>query len=292
MKELINQIIYGMKKQGRLFLDGRTQDMEDVFQIASIGYMKARESFNDGMGIPFGVYARFRIQGEVLDWQRKSSGLTGVKRGIEEHPSTHNMDDYFFPMLQSHEPTPEDMLIKKDNTLSIINRIEEIGERHAEILFSYYFKHKTLKEIGVDLGVTESRVCQLMDEALGKLRMRIRIKGDERMGKLADWTDGVCPGCNKEKKLLSGICMKCRKDAKPPKEKKIEPEQLSLPSIDAVSRGEFETLASDISKLTENLARMAGNEVKGELLEARSGVAPVEVQLVLKVRVEVEVIHK
>ena len=41
------------------------------------------------------------------------------------------------------------------------------------ILTLYYEEEISLKEIGLKLGVTESRVCQLHSEAVKQLRVRL-----------------------------------------------------------------------------------------------------------------------
>lgn len=50
------------------------------------------------------------------------------------------------------------------------NAISGLPERQQLILEMYYQREMTLKEIGTCVGVTESRVCQIMGEATGKLR--------------------------------------------------------------------------------------------------------------------------
>lgn len=48
--------------------------------------------------------------------------------------------------------------------------IAGLPERQQMILDMYYQREMTLKEIGMQVGVTESRVCQIMGEATGRLR--------------------------------------------------------------------------------------------------------------------------
>lgn len=50
------------------------------------------------------------------------------------------------------------------------NAIAGLPERQQLILEMYYQREMTLKEIGLHVGVTESRVCQIMGEATGRLR--------------------------------------------------------------------------------------------------------------------------
>ncbi len=48
--------------------------------------------------------------------------------------------------------------------------INELSEREKIVVTLYYFEGLTLAEIGVILGVTESRVCQIHTKAVGGLR--------------------------------------------------------------------------------------------------------------------------
>lgn len=52
--------------------------------------------------------------------------------------------------------------------------ISGLPERQQRILDMYYRREMTLKQIGVEVGVTESRVCQIMGEATTKLRTMLR----------------------------------------------------------------------------------------------------------------------
>jgi RNA polymerase sigma factor for flagellar operon FliA len=52
--------------------------------------------------------------------------------------------------------------------------IAGLPERQQMILEMYYHRDMTLKEIGMQVGVTESRVCQIMGEATSKLRAMLK----------------------------------------------------------------------------------------------------------------------
>jgi RNA polymerase sigma factor for flagellar operon FliA len=57
---------------------------------------------------------------------------------------------------------------------ALIAAIDELPERERLVMSLYYERELNLKEIGVVLKVTESRVCQLHGQALSRLRGRLR----------------------------------------------------------------------------------------------------------------------
>jgi RNA polymerase sigma factor for flagellar operon FliA len=56
----------------------------------------------------------------------------------------------------------------------IVEAIDDLPENEKKILVLYYFEDLTLKEIGLVLGVTESRVSQLHTKAIKRLRARLK----------------------------------------------------------------------------------------------------------------------
>jgi RNA polymerase sigma factor for flagellar operon FliA len=48
-----------------------------------------------------------------------------------------------------------------------------LPEKEKMVLSLYYWEELTMKEVGVVLGITESRVCQLHNQALIRLKAKI-----------------------------------------------------------------------------------------------------------------------
>jgi len=61
---------------------------------------------------------------------------------------------------------------------SLIDAIHHLPERERSMMGMYYEQDMNLKEIGVVLGVSESRVCQLHSQAVARLRAQLRIWKD------------------------------------------------------------------------------------------------------------------
>ncbi|MDX5376100.1 MAG: RNA polymerase sigma factor FliA [Halomonas sp.] len=73
--------------------------------------------------------------------------------------------------------TPYRMLIDEEKRQQLAEGIEALPEREKLLMALYYQEELNLKEIGVVLGVTESRVCQLHSQAVSRLRARLTVHG-------------------------------------------------------------------------------------------------------------------
>jgi RNA polymerase sigma factor for flagellar operon FliA len=56
---------------------------------------------------------------------------------------------------------------------ALAGAIQELPERERLVMSMYYQDELNLKEIGLVLKVTESRVCQLHGQALARLKARL-----------------------------------------------------------------------------------------------------------------------
>lgn len=71
---------------------------------------------------------------------------------------------------------PFDATARREVLDALAGAIERLNERHRLALHLYYREDLTLREIGVVLQVTESRVCQILGEAT--LKLRAFLKGE------------------------------------------------------------------------------------------------------------------
>jgi len=53
---------------------------------------------------------------------------------------------------------------------AVVTAIDDLGNREVMVITMHYYLGKSLKEIGREFGVTESRVCQIHTKALKKIR--------------------------------------------------------------------------------------------------------------------------
>ncbi|MGE0713641.1 MAG: FliA/WhiG family RNA polymerase sigma factor [Planctomycetota bacterium] len=67
--------------------------------------------------------------------------------------------------------------LQRKDVMEVITR--ELQLRERLILILYYFEELTMKEIGLTLGLSESRVCQLHGRIVNRLRGRLERRRDE-----------------------------------------------------------------------------------------------------------------
>jgi RNA polymerase sigma factor for flagellar operon FliA len=111
------------------------------------------------MGVSVGEYQRI-IQ-DALGCQ-----LLRLNDGDDDEPSA--MD-----RLADDAPDPQDRALGDSLRQAVIKAITDLPERERLVLSLYYEQELNLKEIGVVLKVTESRVCQLHGQALLRLKAQL-----------------------------------------------------------------------------------------------------------------------
>lgn len=79
--------------------------------------------------------------------------------------------------LQSHERAgllPDEALEKRDDERALREALKRLPERQRVIVSLYHFEEMKLKEIGELLGVTESRVSQLLSQSHQRLKKTLQ----------------------------------------------------------------------------------------------------------------------
>lgn len=73
------------------------------------------------------------------------------------------------------QKTPEEHVLMGELKELLAKAIDSLKEKEQKIVSLYYFDELTFKEIGLVLGISESRVSQLHTRALMKLKKHIKI---------------------------------------------------------------------------------------------------------------------
>jgi RNA polymerase sigma factor for flagellar operon FliA len=189
-------------------------EIEDLIQVGLIGLLKAVEDYQSDSGAVFSTYATIRIRGAMLDelrgrdWLPRSvqRDLGRVAAAIEKveqrvgRPASEkeiadeldmNLEDYRVlagelacarisqldeAELPPGDDEPAEQVAEETRRTALANAITTLPEKEGLMLSLYYSDGLNLKEIGLVLGVSESRVSQIHGQAVARLK-----------SKLADW---------------------------------------------------------------------------------------------------------
>jgi RNA polymerase sigma factor for flagellar operon FliA len=186
-------------------------DPDDLVSDGVLGLMDAIERFEPARGLSFQTFAVPRIRGAIIDGMRSMDfvprsvrdKLRTVQRAqvvLEERlgrvpedaevarevgiplqqlrdlsrqgNSNHaNLDD--FDLADELSQATDHHVEQGDVNASLMRVVDQLGERDQVIIALYYFEGLTLAEIGVVLGVTESRVSQVHRRATTMLREKL-----------------------------------------------------------------------------------------------------------------------
>ncbi len=83
-------------------------------------------------------------------------------------------DDKLAEYESNHLPGPDEGTQKDAFRKALGTAIAGLPERERMVLALYYDEEMNLKEIGAVLGVSESRVCQISNQAMARLRTRLQ----------------------------------------------------------------------------------------------------------------------
>jgi RNA polymerase sigma factor for flagellar operon FliA len=150
----------------------------DLYGFGVIGLMDAIEKFKPELGNRFGTYASQRIRGAMSDGIRT---LNWLPRGAEKRASRviekivpvdfkaartsfgGSLED---TVSERGEVTPLELLELEADYAEVAEAVGDLREQERKVIIDIYYHRRKLAEIAVELGVTESRVCQIHRRAL------------------------------------------------------------------------------------------------------------------------------
>lgn len=130
-------------------------DYEDLLQCGCIGLLDALEKFDPSRSVPFGVWARYRIRGAILDALEAASSGNAQVFSLEEMTPAD-------PAIPSHAGAIEVRL-----TLEVL--LETLSAREQELIEGL-LEGDTLAAHAERLSLTPGRVSQIKSAAVRKLQ--------------------------------------------------------------------------------------------------------------------------
>ena len=151
---------------------GRGTDLDDLYQLGCLGFLKAVEGFDSSFGTQFSTYAVPKISGEIRRFLR-DDGAVKVSRSIKEQATAINVARNHLTTALGRDPTileisrqtgisPEDIAIAENATAATESIQRETGEEGF-----------SLEHILTDTESEERMVERIaLSQAIGKLQER------------------------------------------------------------------------------------------------------------------------
>jgi len=173
-------------------------DLDDLVQDGLLGLMDAAMRFDAARGIPFEAFATTRVHGAMVDGLRRSAWPRGLRRVRRErtrlsealgaeptaealarhlrmsvHVLRQNLQRIAAveaPPVRPSPSTPHMLYVEYEARAQVRRGIAGLPPRERALIARYYFTDATMRDIGTALGVTQGRISQLHQRALGRLR--------------------------------------------------------------------------------------------------------------------------
>lgn len=121
----------------------------------------------------------------LCDYQQLLGELKGLEIGSLHVERTEDSGDEELSYIAgSPDEDPLFQCMQGEMRQRLIDAIDELPEKERIVLTLYYFEELTMKEIGLTLGVVESRVSQIHSAAVVRLRTALAGLREDRSGKL------------------------------------------------------------------------------------------------------------
>jgi RNA polymerase sigma factor for flagellar operon FliA len=112
----------------------------------------------------------------LAEYQQLLGDLKGLEIGsLHIERSEDSGDEELAYIPGSPEDDPLFRCLKGEMKQRLTDAIEELPEKERMVLTLYYYEELTMREIGLTLGVVESRVSQIHSSAV--LRLRSALAG-------------------------------------------------------------------------------------------------------------------
>jgi RNA polymerase sigma factor for flagellar operon FliA len=162
----------------------RGADREDLIAAGVLGLVQAAQRYRGEVGASFGAYAARRVRGQVLDALRDRDPLTrSARRAYREAqriaedlppPYVEISLDRLAELGDGGIAAPDEGVAEATHRdprwHGVARELRSLTKMERRVLVLSYGRGFTLREIGVQVGLSESGVCRVRARALRRLR--------------------------------------------------------------------------------------------------------------------------
>jgi len=142
----------------------KSSEADDLASEAKIAFVDALKTWDPRKG-ELWTYVSLRLKGSMQDYLRrkKMDQISGMYEWI-------NSAAYVY-MAFNREAIVSDQV---DDLLHVDSALKVLTDKEKTVVEKYYKNDKTFKEIGKEIGLSESQVSRICKEATRKMRKEIR----------------------------------------------------------------------------------------------------------------------
>lgn len=162
----------------------RGADREDLIAAGVLGLVQAAQRYRGDLGASFGAYAARRVRGQVLDALRERDPLTRsarrayreARRIAEDLPppyveiSLDRLAELGDGGIAAPDAVAAPSAHRDPRWDSVARELRSLTKVERHVIVLSYGRGLTLREIGVQVGLSESGVCRVRARALRRLR--------------------------------------------------------------------------------------------------------------------------
>ena len=184
-------------------------DQQDLMSAAMIGLINAADRYDPSKGVLFKTFAEQHVRGTILDelrsydvlsrsmrdkYKRLAKELRTLEHALGRNPTGEEVagalgmslddsweDDDGNPLCladvlcETDAKNPQQQVMMIQLTEALGQAIDTLPEKERLAVTLYYNEDFNLREIGETLGLTESRISQLISQAMVRLRGRLKL---------------------------------------------------------------------------------------------------------------------
>lgn len=159
-----------------MHLHTRAMELEDLIQEGMIGLLGAIESYDMRKGAALKSRVFIRTRGAMIDAIRQYGGLIHVPRAaIQKGAVRLNRKSMKYTPKDGEQTEMElgrEYVPDVEQLEDLQFHLVGVDQEHREMLEAYFFRERTMKQIGDDYRISESRVSQIISRALDFIRAR------------------------------------------------------------------------------------------------------------------------
>ena len=149
-------------------------ERDELIALGYLGMVEAQRRFDPARGVPFSSFAAGRIRGAMLDWLRQLDPVSRDERS-RLRSSDAQASVTLVDMTHADErPAPgrgaDEELERSELKAQLWRALGKLTKRERFVVQRHFFEEQSLRCVGAELGVGESRICQIVSAVVARLR--------------------------------------------------------------------------------------------------------------------------